>query len=78
MKAKIFMLYVGDKYILSSDSEESVEEFVDTYITIVTDFFDDMFDDPQEMQDIADKLNRGEYEVEEDIADDADYYIITV
>lgn len=55
---KLFQIFVNDKYVLSSDMCDSLDEFIDTYVTMIVDNFDD--DDANEL---ADKLNNRDFKV---------------
>lgn len=76
--SKVFSLKVFDNNIdndvLSSDMEETVEEFLDMYITIVYDLFVDCGLDEKAVQ-ITNKMRDREYETitEYDEEEDTEY-----
>jgi len=66
-----------DNDVLSSDQEETLQEFIDTYITFVYDLFVDCgLDEKAEI--IADKLRDQDYTVFSEVEDDTEYVEITV
>ena len=70
---KIYALYVVDEngvdnYVCSSDCEDSITEFIDTYISIVYDLFADFDEDLAIL--ITDKLNDHDYKI--DLVEDED------
>ena len=67
---KLYALYVKDQnnhyqYIVSSDQEESVEDFVDLYLSVIPDILYDEYSQDQTVLDqLMNKLVNREYEVE--------------
>ena len=66
-----------DNYVLSSDSESSVEEFIDTYISIVYDLFDSC-DLTEKAIQITDKMRDRDYEIDLDCDGETQYVIVTI
>lgn len=56
----LYRLYVNQIYIMCSDQEDSVEEFIDMYISIINDMMYDNFHGT-DVDRATDKLNNGEY-----------------
>ena len=76
-RAEIYEVFVGDEYMLASDQETSLDDFLNTYFDIIVDESDIRYG-----REVADRVKREildrSYKIEFDNADDARYVILTM
>lgn len=82
MRKEVYVLYLlrNGVYteIVSSDQEESVEEFVDLYLSIITDLLEEDYEDQELVDTVVNKLVNREYRVEVQSDKDTDYIVVMV